>query len=857
MPRLLTGPPPRDVHEPIMKIAPGSVGPRLMTSEAGWTLVWASPTERGYQLHTSSVDANGEASAARDILQVEMQVSNLVVSPAVERRQLALLLGNQATSSRLELIELGAGGELLAPARAIQRAPVPIVWAEAPRVADSLGRDLVLWAERAGQFVDLYLAVQRRGASGPPVQLVRNVMAWQIVALQNQVALAVVAQNAAGRRQLELRMLDATVATPPRPLVVTEVKTGGLDLDMIESQGRLVLAWSDRDGGAGDAQISRVKLAAVDLGSEAVTIAHATPPRGEQSLLRLLPDRGQVGVMWQESQDERGGVRSVVWGGGAPGVGAPFAVTVRGQWQIDGVDATLPNFAMSATGPVVLAHGSVRSGEHTLVEGHFLTWFDAAGRPTARLVEDMARQAPLAQVWDLACRSGSASEIDCAALAADGGDPTSVYFFGTRTPTLEPYEPPYFSVERGVGELVSRERVAEIPELSALTAVHVRDRSVISWLSYFDPNVPYVVPDRPAPDGKRAPIRALLHTHSLLSDPKHYGLPSDTASISLRAHSWGGADLASDGGSALLAWAALDNGEPQVFATLLDARGHKLQQRMLTKTPGEVFDVAVERTPDSYLVSFIGGQTGNDEVYVMSVDARMQPSVPLQVTSGAAGPSELVSQMVGDSLVLSWVAGADARPDAASSIHVAIVDGKAGEVLVPPRRVFDAPGPLHSPELGLRARGQPGKEQLVLAFLAEEAEPQAEGSTAESEQTSRLGRARLFYTHLPARARVDGTDFDGLALQQLPLGDVGAYSLDCDVECRAVLVSQGLAFAELWLSALDEEGPAVSYLAPVRAPTPLAVTPVLLGSELYFAESAGPDDKGSLVRVTLSFSPRH
>lgn len=834
---------------PVARVLPGSVGPHLSVTATGWIVTWASPTDSGYQVHTTQVDAHGIAAPAHDVVHLQSRISDLVVSPQSERHFLALLMGSDGKASRLDVVELGGQGELLAPPRQVRTAPSAIIWADAPALVDSLGRRVVFWAERAGSGVDLYLSVQRNGQSGAPVQLCRDAVAWQVATLDGRIALATLSPRARGHHVIEVRLLDASTQASPTPLTVATVERGGLDLDMVSSAGKLVLGWSEGAPGA-----SRLMLGALDLTTERAQVSPATAPRGEQTLLRLVAEGSRVHAMWQELGHAAASQRSVWYGQAALPFPAPFALAVGGHLIIDGADSVLPMFGGgAASGPLVLAHGQLVAAAQkdtpeapAAVEGYFLAQPDAAGKWSARRIEELVDREPLVQVWDLVCQSDAGPVPACAGLAADGGTPTNVYLFDSKNPTTK-YQAPQVSTRDGVAHMVSRQSVASIPELSALSATTLGDRKLVSWLSYFDPNVPYTLPSKPAPDGKLQPVRALLGTWSFRDLADDFSLPQDSASISLRARSWGGVDIASAGNGALLGWAAIDQGDPQVFATLLDARGQKVQQKMLTKTPGDVFDVGLAHGASGYLLSFIDTITGNDEIYVMRVDERLNASVPLQITDGAVHPTGLVSQMVGNQLVLAWAENRDADPAAGASIYMAVVDDRAEKLLVMDHPVLDDGAYLHSPQLGLTEKTQGAPPELVLAYLVDQNEP------GEGQEDLSVGDTRLRYASLPGAARLEEASFDGVIAQELPVAHVGAFNLDCAASCQLAVVAKGPWSAELWLAKVHKGAATASPISSVYVPTPQLATPILSHNEVYFAEAVAGSDQFQLVRLRVEW----
>jgi hypothetical protein len=115
-----------------------------------------------------------------------------------------------------------------------------------------------------------------------------------------------------------------------------------------------------------------------------------------------------------------------------------------------------------------------------------------------------------------------------------------------------------------------------------------------------------------------------------------------------------GIATATRGAETLLVWTGLDNNQPQVFTTLLDARGEKLSQRMLTRKPGEVHQLTAAALDDGFAVAWLDERRGPQDVYVAKLDPRLQRKTPDLRQGNSAGPASGVAiATVGKEL---WVA---------------------------------------------------------------------------------------------------------------------------------------------------------------------------------------------------------
>src|SRR5690606_14932611 len=131
----------------------------------------------------------------------------------------------------------------------------------------------------------------------------------------------------------------------------------------------------------------------------------------------------------------------------------------------------------------------------------------------------------------------------------------------------------------------------------------------------------YTTPSAPAPDGRRAPVRARLENQVIACDASSV---ASNQVISYRARSLGGVELSfRNENQGLMVWAALDGAAPQMFATLLDAQGHKVQQEMVTKSTGEITDVNVIAVESGYIVAWVESTGNRAEVWAMPLSEQL------------------------------------------------------------------------------------------------------------------------------------------------------------------------------------------------------------------------------------------
>jgi hypothetical protein len=300
------------------------------------------------------------------------------------------------------------------------------------------------------------------------------------------------------------------------------------------------------------------------------------------------------------------------------------------------------------------------------------------------------------------------------------------------TPPTREWVIPVKTADARPPRLADLEAVFETAPLADAAAVPSRGGTLVSTLTDFDDQLPYEIPDEPAPDGRKKPVRAILSTHWL--PPTREWLNSDSAApepvvISYRARSVSGLALASKGERNLLAWSAIDGDEPQVFTTLVDAQGKKLTQHMQTRSPGEVRHVVVASARRGWLLGWIDERSGQPRAYATRLEDnanRRTGEVPIAPSATCTG---FDAGVLGDEM---WLLVAESEADQHRLRLHRTNDGL--RTLAEP--VTLSPGQRMAPRV--RPHGYAGLRSRTMV----EATPA---------QARRLPRARSFSS--PARAR--------------------------------------------------------------------------------------------------------
>ncbi len=797
----------------------GTFGPHLVVEKGRRLVAWAigSGARQGfYALSLPSDRAPGAAQRFGDVL------------PGLELMRVRpdgtvgfVIVTSRAAGQNyvIEGYSLGADGMLRSGPRVLAETPSRVTWLDAVPTARGA---LVVWAEKNGEQADVYaVPFGLLGPEGAPKRQVRAALAWQVARFGGGAALATV--EAAGKgRDVVVRFIgdDGQRAAPD--IKVAEGVHAELDLDFSVAKDKTLLAFSESVGFE-----RRLMLAELDQSGALRHAAQpATLPRGDQSLYALVasPESPDAFVVWQEARKASTVGRRLelarVDENGALSKGSELSLEV-------GDDPVLPSFVKTPTGLAVAARTLVcepgqsaeqcRKSPEVPAVVHLDR--DLGRTSTTRVqLEPLDKAAP-DLVWDLGIEGGSLW-----ALAARAEDPAPVFLERLALPSAgvksvkRPAALPQVRLDRGV---------LEVPDLVDFDVWPKADGTVVTWLSYFDPNTPYVKPTTPAPDGKREPVRAILRSETLLgeADERAVGLPTKVpeaeTTISWRAHSLGGlASATAENGLRLLVWSALDAGQPEVFLTLVDQAGKKVKQRMLTHAPGDVSDVAAVRVPDGWVVAWVDGRGDKTEVYAVRLDERIETvGQERALTAGSVNPTGVQLLTRGDRVLAAWSDARGASRRGYADIYLATLSTKDASTLSGPIKL--ASTELHSYVPVLTARGQ----GAALAFI--EGEPDVESSEASSVFVAELdadGRALAAPTRLALNGRPTSL---ALACQ-----DVCMLAATLDVGRRS----------ELWGVSFDQGAFGVPELLSVLTlPPDEAVAPVFAGGALYYVDAFGDE----------------
>lgn len=823
----------------LAEVPSGTYGPYVGVRPGSAIAVWAEIPGKGKSRRWYTV-ALGDGARGKPLALTDApgQVGLVAVKPAGGSKQPASAgkpglekPGFMVVSTRrgfgsqqVEAMMLGARGELRGGPTALAEPTGDVLWVDA--VPTSRGT-LALWAVQHGDRADLR-AVELGPAAevaGAVHTVLEGARAWQAVPVKRGAAVAGVMANkghsATGPVEVAYLDLDGKAG---KPLAVSKSPTAGLDLDMTRVDGSLLLAWSDER----DLE-PRIYLASVDAAGK---LAHGPAPGtrrvGEQALVRLVApfeDHGPAYVAWEnltERPDHGRAIKLAAVGADAK-LGAPRAVVT-----MSADDGSVPEMQATRGGVAALTLApACRKGEDC-ADADSLPTFVEFNRNLEVVAAEPARLSALggagvSLAWGLTCRKSG-----CMTLAALAKSPAPIFSVDLSAHSGEWTPPGHRVTPPAPPRVVSNAAVAELAPLADVAAVRMGSTTLAAWVTYFDPTTPYQRLKHPAPDGRYDPTRALLQVRAF-PDGKPAG---KTQTISLRARSLGGVSLAPGDPSkneALLAWAAMDNKQPQVFLTRVGADGKKQVQHALTHHKGETSDVVATYVGDGWLVAWVDERSGDPEVYVTKVNRALRRVTPEhRVTSVTGAATGLAMLRRGDHTLLAWADARDGAEPGWADIYLARIDNAKAKPLAPEQRLMATRPHSHSPVLAPLGKG------AVIAWV--EARPRnVLASDSPGIRIAQLDANGRFVSP-PAIIPGDGGSPTsvGLSCQDGMCGVV----LGVDVGRRAVLQ----AFE--WHP--GGKSPHLSRLTGLTGPAGESVFPVLLGRELFFADQTR--DRGGRVR---------
>lgn len=792
------------------RVPAGTFGPYVADTKAGGVALWAEANERGRVWLGVTFDAAGQPRGQPQLLgKAPSEVGLATVEPAQTG---FVLLATRRSGGRtaLETLEVDARGKARGVPLTLAEVNGEVVWIDQ---VTTPGGNLALWGLKSPGGVDLFAALVGRERVEPK-PVVQGARAWQAAGFGSGAAIGAVLPDA----RIAVQALDEHGAPTARHDVTTSPGAEA-DLDMVSSERGLLLAWTDHK----DSE-SRVVVAALDAAGKL-----ARPPKpledtlGETALVRLVAphDGGGSAYLAWESLLER------------PAEGRALTLAKLGTGgQVDAVRATLehasrdgsiPELAATPAGLAALTLGrACRAGQDCANAPLVPTFVELDGSLAVKASEPLRIQSLRGETPDLAWGL-SCVATPCRVLAAQAVAPTPVWAVRAKARASN-FVPSARRAERaGPPRVASLELAGKSEPLSDVALARVGSASLAAWVTYFDPAAPLEKLAKPAADGRLDPPRALLQVRA-------GALPAET--ISIRARSLGGVSLAASSSpqpEALLGWTALDFKLPQVFITVVDDKGKKLRQRMLTRAPGEKSDVAVAASGDGWTVAWVDERSGDPELYAARVNRLLQnvgPEKRITTATGAAAEVALLPR--GQDVLAVWSDARDKAQPGVGDIYAALLKGSDASLSGSEQIVAKTPRHSRSPALAAMGKG------ALLAWIEETVAP-----------SGQAGEAEVRVVELGADGRPIGSS------SALGVSGPSAVTVDCEGElCRVAVLAQRDGGPELWAAEWSggKAGSPVRLLN-LTSPAPLTIAPGFVGREILLGDRAGAEGRARRVLV--------
>lgn len=805
----------------------GTYGPYVADSASGGAAVWAESDGSARRWRCRAFDVAGRPlGEASSLGEAPAQVGLAIVEPRGTKSSdgyVLLYSTPDGEAQRIEARLIGADCKPRGDVVSLSEPRSDVLWLDT--VVTARGA-LALWAVKSGAQADLYAALV--GAEAAPTGVAKGARAWQAASFGDGAALGFVASEDAASPggSVKLSLVDA-VGAVKSTTNVSDSPSAEPELDMVVSGGKLLFAWGDHR----DLE-SRIYTSRVDGHGKV-----ERPPSpfghdlGEQALVRLVaPSRGRgpAYLAWESLSARPSSGRAISIAALAENGDANDSVVRLLHASADSV----PELVAKPDGLAALALGPACGKAEDCAAAPLVPTYVELGADLGVKVSAPVQLTALGGeapdlAWGLACPGTT-----CRLLAAQVVVPAPVYLVsldGSRSghrPIAErmgPSAPP-----RGVAS----EILASVDPLAAVSLARSGTTPLAAWVTEFDPTTPWQRLTKPASDGRFDPPRALLQVRSLAAVPGARSPAAET--LSIRARSAGGVALAAgSSGETLVGWTALDFKLPQVFVTVVDDKGKKLRQRMLTRAAGEKSDVAAVGVGDGWLLAWVDERSKDPEVYSARLNRQLQNAGPeKRITNSAGNASDVALLSRKDGAWVAWSDARDASRPGWGDIYVAKLAGADASLSGSEQIV--AKTPLHSRSPALAAFGK----GAVVAWIEEA--PVAAGGSGEAEAKLAL---------LDEDARPIGSSTAIRPKRGVP----SSVALDCSADaCRVVLGVTDGERSELLAFSWSEAGAGEPKpLLALSGSASGSLAPALLDRDLVFADQSGRE--GRVRRLTVEW----
>jgi len=401
------------------------------------------------------------------------------------------------------------------------------------------------------------------------------------------------------------------------------------------------------------------------------------------------------------------------------------------------------------------------------------------------------------------------------------------------TPATNPGKLAQDRDDASLPKLEQLETLVEAEPLADFSVTREKDKYRLSYLTYFDPATPLTKLAKPGPDGRTDPLQARIDVLTLSESLE----PTLASTISFRATSQPGVSVAAGAGDAngvLMAWSALDQGEPQVFLTVVGDDGKKRAQRMLTRRKGALDEVSVAPASDGWFAAWVDERSGTADVYVSRVTKTLERrGTELKISQGLGQVTAIALLPQEGHLLLTWTEAHTSGQKRHVELYSRRLSLSDATPLAPAARLLDIPGAVKF------LAATPFQTGAVLSWL----EVMSEGNSVDA----------------PGRVRFLRLDDKGASVGATSgLGSMNASPVSVTLDCPAKICHGAVTLdtggrGEIAAFSFDPTNATVPVVVPVirsLGTVEQNVAPVLLGEHLFAVDQVDAE-RARITHATL------
>jgi hypothetical protein len=841
----------------LAQVPPGTQGPVVAHFDDRSLAIWARTVDSSWQFQSVVVrPASNRVESSINLGQAPVNLELLFVKALPSHDSLlAYTHLNDDGAHHLTIQVLDAAGKRRSGPTELASSSETLQWLD---VAPTSNGPIIFWATRRGDRADVRAAAL--AADGTVRVSARDVVsdlrAWQVTPYANGAALATVrAVENKANGAVSVTLLDGTAAIIGKAISLTRGDSAELDVDVVPVGDNCVVAWTDHLTGD-----SRLHAAAINVTGQVVTAAYPlTAPLGDQSLAKLVTPRnqGKAYILW-ENLLSPSPVRRLQLAAiddkaqlGAERLSIAYPALAD---RVPEVVSTTSGLALLSQAPASLLRSMaapISIGEPTEDdESQQVPIFAAiSNKLTVTGIEPLlvaSRPKIPNLAWGLECRNNACftlSALSTESEAAVLGISLSVTDRASRCLRASANDVGSYRAAPGdpfddkLRKWIFEDTVAALrPKLSAVRVVSdggpLADLAVargsdvpwVSTLTYSDAERRSTPQRAQAEDGRHDAQQARIELRGPLGEAN---VAAGSASINARSAGGLAWAIAPDAKDKILAYSALDQKIPQLFAARFDKSGKKTAQKQITHRNGDISAITATAVPNGYFIGWIDDRPTTSTALFARLTRALDRKGPEQTISKVASTkTDLKLLARGDEV---WAVWSDTREsnERRGDIFLLRLAQTDGHELAAEQRLFETPAHSHSPQLSAYHSG------VIVGFMeTEPREAQPEG----------IASVRV--------ARLDAAGHPSVMRQvQVSRGVPASFGIDCAGDtCRlAVAVDVG-GTGQIEVATLDPQASGTIHTtALIRSlgPADESVSPVIVGNDVYWV------DRGTGKRVRV------